>query len=224
MNVGKFFSLLVVPLFKLNYYLIILNYRKLIISYKMNKYVVWILLGGLLFGQTNSYINLREQKELTKTSVENQKKFAVINKVKLNVEQKAIYDAYLDAKKWLFYPILSGLSFGSLLIGSMLYIQHEPWESASAMALTISTSLISSYFILKSDNSKFAVTTYNIRPELLELYKNAYMKEFRKKTSKNIVIGSVAIGIIGGLGALIFVDTVDSGLEGPGLILTPPDS
>ena len=224
MNVGRFFNLLVVPLFKLNYYLVILNYKKLIITCKMNKYVVWILLAGLLFGQTNSYIIPRKQKELTKTSVENQKKFAVINKVKLNVEQKAIYDAYLDAKKWLFYPILSGLSFGSLLIGSMLSIQHEPWESASAMTLIISTSLISSYFILKSDNSKFAFTTYNIRPELLELYKNAYMKEFRKETSKNIAIGSVAIGIIGGLGALIFVDTVESGLEGPGLILTPPDS
>ena len=224
MNVGRFFNSLVVTLFKLNYYLGILNYQKLIITYKMNKYVVWILLAGLLFGQTNSYIIPGKQKELTKTSVENQKKFAVINKVKLNVEQKAIYDAYLDAKKWLFYPILSGLSFGSLLIGSMLSIQHEPWESASTMTLIISASLISSYFILKSDNSKFAVTTYNIRPELLELYKNAYMKEFRKETSKNIAIGSVAIGIIGGLGALIFVDTVESGLEGPGLILTPPDS
>ena len=87
-----------------------------------------------------------------------------------------------------------------------------------------STSLVSSYFILKSDNSTFAATTYNIRPELLELYKNAYMKEFRKETSKNIVIGSVAIGIIGGLGALIFFDTVGSGLEWPGLILTPSDS
>ena len=50
------------------------------------------------------------------------------------------------------------------------------------------------------------------------------MKEFRKKAFKNISIGSVAIGIIGGLVALIFFDTVESGLEWPGLILTPPDS
>ncbi len=93
------------------------------------------------------------------------------------------------------------------------------------MTLIISTGLVSSYFILKSDNSKFTATTCNIRPELLEFYKNAYMKEFRKKAFKNISIGSVAIGIIGGLGALIFVDTVESGLgDGPGLIFTPPDA
>ena len=144
----------------------------------MNKYVFWILLAGLLFGQTNSYIIPRKQKELTKASVEAQKKFAVNNSVKLNLKRKAIYDAHLDAKKWLFHPILSGLSFGSLVIGSMSVTQHEPWESASAMTLIISTSLISSYLILKSDNSKFAATTYNIKPELLESYKNAYIKEF----------------------------------------------
>ena len=40
---------------------------------------------------------------------------------------------------------------------------------------------------------KFAATTYNIRPELLESYKNAYMKEFGIETSKNIVIGSAII-------------------------------
>ena len=94
----------------------------------------------------------------------------------------------LMLKKWLFYPILSGLSFGSLVIGSMLVTQHEPWESATAMTLIASTSLVSSYFILKPDNDKFAATTYNIRPELLGLYKNAYMKEYGIKTTKNIVI------------------------------------
>ena len=33
----------------------------------MKKYVVWILLAGLLFGQTNSYGIPKKQKELTKT-------------------------------------------------------------------------------------------------------------------------------------------------------------
>ena len=156
------------------------------IAFKMNKYVVWFFLAGLLFGQTNSYIVPKKQKELTKVSVEAQK-IAVNNSVKLNVERKAIYDAHLDAKKWLFYPILSGLSFGSLVIGSMLVTQHEPWESATAMTLIASTSLVSSYFILKPDNNKFAATTYNIRPEYLESYKNAYTKKFGIENSKNIV-------------------------------------
>ena len=117
----------------------------------MNKYVVCFFLAGLLFGQTNSYIVHKKQKELTKVSVEAQKKIAVNNSVKLNVERKAIYHARLDAEKWLFYPILSGLSFGSLVIGSMLVTQREPWESATAMTLIASTSLVSSYFILKPD-------------------------------------------------------------------------
>jgi len=170
----------------------------------MNKYVVWFFLAGLLSGQTNSYIVPKNQKELTKVSVEVQKKIAVNNSLKLNVERKAIYDAHLDAKKWLFYPTLSGLSFGSLVIGSMLVTQHEPWESATAMTLIASTSLVSSYFILKSDNDKFAATTYNIKPELLGLYKNAYMKEFGIKTSKNIVIGSGIISLVATVGYILF--------------------
>ena len=175
----------------------------------MNKYVVWSFFAGLLFGQTNSYIVPKNQKELTKVSVEAQKKIAVNNSLKLNVERKAIYDAHLDAKKWLFYPTLSGLSFGSLVIGTMLVTQHEPWESATAMTLIASTSLVSSYFILKSDNDKFAATTYNIKPELLGLYKNAYMKEFGIKTSKNIVIGSGIISLVGSVGYIFFAKNLN---------------
>ena len=174
----------------------------------MNKYVVWFFLAGLLSGQTNSYIVTKKQKELIKVSVEAQKKIAVNNSLKLNVERKAIYDAYLDAKKWLFYPILSGLSFGSLTIGSMLVTQREPWESATAMTLIASTSLVSSYFILKSDNDKFASATYNIKPELLESYKNAYIKKFGIETSKNIVIGSAIISLAASAGYIFLLETL----------------
>ena len=173
----------------------------------MNKYIIWFFFAGLLFGQTNSYIVPKKQKELTKVSVEAQKKITFDNSVKLNLERKAIYDAHLDAKKWLFYPILSGLSFGSLVIGSMLVTQHEPWESATAMTLIASTSLVSSYFILKSDNNKFSATTYNIRPEYLESYKNAYTKKFRIETSKNIVKGFGLLGMAAAGGYFIFVST-----------------
>ena len=170
----------------------------------MNKYIIWFFLAGLLSGQTNSYIVHKKQKELTKVSVDAQKKIAVNNSLKLNVERKAIYDAHLDSKKWVFYPILSGLFSGSLVIGSMLVTQHEPWESATAMTLIASTSLVSSYFIIKTDNDKFAATTYNIRPELLGLYKNAYMKEFGIKTSKNIVIGSGITSLVAIVGYILF--------------------
>ena len=68
----------------------------------MNKHVIWFFLAGLLSGQTNSYIVHKKQKELTKVSVEDQKQIAVNNNLKLNVERKAIYDAHLDSKKWLF--------------------------------------------------------------------------------------------------------------------------
>jgi len=173
----------------------------------MNKYVVWLFLAGLLFGQTNSYIVPKKQKELPKVFVEAQKKIAVNNSAKLNVERKAIADAHLDAKKMLFYPILSGLSFGSLVIGSMLVTQHEPWESATAMTLIASTSLVSSYFILKPNNDKFAATTYNIRPEYLESYKNAYTKNFGIETSKNIVKGFGLLGLAAAGGYFIFVST-----------------
>ena len=175
----------------------------------MNKCVVWFFLAGLLFGQTNSYIFHKKQKELKKVYVEDQKKIAFNNIVKLNVERKAIYNAHLDAEKWLFYPILSGLSFSSLVIGSMLVTQREPWESATAMMLIASTSLVSSYFILKPDNNKFSATNYNIRPEYLESYKNAYTKNFRIETSKNIVIGSGIISLVATLGYILFAGNLN---------------
>ena len=78
MNVVRFFNSLVVCLFKLNYYLAILNYQKLIVTFKMNKYVVWILHAGLLFGQTNLYTVHKKQKELTKVYVEDEKKSQLI--------------------------------------------------------------------------------------------------------------------------------------------------
>ena len=175
----------------------------------MNKYVFWFFIASLLFGQTNSYIVPKKQKELTKVSVEAQKKIAVNNSLKLNVERKAIYDAHLDAKKWLFYPILSGLSFSSLVLGSMYVTQEEPWESAAAMMLIASTSLVSSYFILKTDNDKFSATTYNIRPELLGLYKNAYTKEFGIETFKNIVISSGIISLVATGGYILFAKNLN---------------
>ena len=170
--------------------------------------MVWFFLVGLLFGQTNSYIVPKKTKRTNKSFCWGSKKIAVNNSVKLNVERKAIYDAHLDAKKWLFYPILSGLSFGSLVIGSMLVTQHEPWESATAMTLIASTSLVSSYFILKPDNNKFAATTYNISPEYLESYKNAYIKKFRIETSKNIIIGSAIISLAASAGYIFLLETL----------------
>ena len=44
----------------------------------MNKYVIWFFLAGLLSGQTKSYIVYNKQKELTKVSVEDQKKSELI--------------------------------------------------------------------------------------------------------------------------------------------------
>ena len=125
------------------------------------------------------------------------------------MERKAIYDAHLHAKKWLFYPILSGLSFGSLVIGSMLVTQNEPWESATAMTFIASTSLVSSYFILKPDNDKFASTTYNIRPELLGLYKDAYMNEYGTETFKNVFIGSGIISLVATVGYILFAGNLN---------------
>ena len=80
------------------------------------------------------------------------------------MERKAIYDAHLDAKKWLFYPTLSGLSFGSLVLGSMFVTQQEPQESSTAMTLIASTSLVSSYFILNQIMINFPppLTTLNL--------------------------------------------------------------
>ena len=122
----------------------------------------------------------------------------------ITIEEKAIYDAAGDAKKWLFYPLLTGLTFVSSIYGTLIITREEPWESLLFMIGTSTVSLAVPYFGLNNlDKNQIA----KISPEEIELYENIYFNEFKKRKSKNIVMGSGLLGLTAAAGYFYFLTT-----------------
>ena len=137
-----------------------------------------------------------------------------INIEELSVEEKAIYDAKKDANKWLAYPLLALISSGGL--GAATYFVVEDvmdTEEESSLILAIlvgSLGLVSSYNLFSIEDNK------NIEGKSaddIELYQQAYSKEFKDRKLKNIVIGSSLLGLTAGAGILYFLSNLGSGLD-----------
>ena len=122
-----------------------------------------------------------------------------INIEELSVEEKAIYDAKKDAKKWLAYPLLTLISSGGL--GTATYfavrdVMDTEEEYTFFLATTVgSLGLVGSYYLFSIEGEK------NIEGKSaddIELYQQAYSKEFKDRKLKNIVIGSSLLGLTAG--------------------------
>ena len=96
------------------------------------------------YGQPNFLPNL-----LPKYSFKRFTKLTSYEYEKLTIEEKALYDANSNARKWLFYPILTGFTFGTSIFGSMIITNEEPWENILAMIGISITSLALPYYGLK---------------------------------------------------------------------------
>ena len=131
-----------------------------------------------------------------------------INIEELSVEEKAIYDAKKDAKKWLAYPTLALLSSGGL--GSATFIAVEDIVDASHES-SLSSAIIAGSIGLVGFHYFFNIEVEkNIKgtsADDIELYQQAYSKEFKDRKLKNIVIGSSLLGLTAGLGLFIFLST-----------------
>ena len=175
-------------------------------------------------------LRLKEIKELTqndkvliqngkwKTWPENIKTFTgtfidpeEINIEELSVEEKAIYDAKKDAKKWLAYPLLALISSGGL--GTATFFGSEIAnieEEVGFILATIAGSfcLVGSYNLFSMEDKK------NIEGKSaddIELYQQAYSKEFKDRKLKNIVIGSSVLGLTVGAGIYSFISNFSFG-------------
>ena len=127
-----------------------------------------------------------------------------LNIEELSIEEKAVYDATADTRKWLFYPLLTGFTFVSSIYGSLIIIKEEPWESLPIMIGISTASLVVPYIGLNNlDKNQSA----KISPEDIELYKKIYSEKFKKRKLKNIVIGSGLLGLTAGVGFFIFLST-----------------
>ena len=127
---------------------------------------------------------------------------------KLTIEEKALYDANSNARKWLFYPLLTGFTFGTSIFDSMIITNDEPWENILAMIGISITSLALPYYGLKHLDKNQEV---EISPEDIQRYKRIYFEELKKRKSKNIVESFGLLGLTAAAGYYVFLATFSLG-------------
>ena len=151
------------------------------------------------YGQPNFLPNL-----LPKYSFKRFTKLTSYEYEKLTIEEKALYDANSNARKWLFYPLLTGFTFGTSMFGSTIITNDEPWENILAMIGISITSLAFPYYGLKHLGKNQDV---EINPKDIQKYKRIHSEEFNKRKSKNIVKGFGLLGLTAAAGYYVFLAT-----------------
>ena len=137
---------------------------------------------------------------------------------KLTTEEKAVYDAVKNARRWMLYLPSSILTVSFTMAQVEKIKGRSPFsnDNQAIMFLTgISCiSLLINYSIFKSFDKK---SLGALKTEEIELYKNIYSKEFRRKIIKANIGGFFILLLLGVL-------SLNSGSEWSGPIFTPPDA
>ena len=166
----------------------------------MHRIIALLLMTGTVWAQTGL------DKLVLKDGTYYQGKYVKTENKITYFDPQAVLDAKKDAKKWIAYPLLAGLTFASSISGSMIIAREEPWESLPAMIGISTASLAVPYKVLnnldKDQIEKLSNSVYDI-----ELYKETFSKEFTKNTIKGFgLLGLAAVG-----GDFIFESTLDFG-------------
>ena len=155
----------------------------------MRRYIVLLLTTGIVWAQTDFD--------------------------KLTIEEKAIYNAKKDANKWLAYPLLALILSGGL--GTATYFAVEDVMDTNHDTSLILATIVGSLGLVGSYNLFSIEDKKNIEGKSaddIELYQQAYSKEFKDRKLKNIVISTGLTGIVCALGALIVAGGVSSAISG----------
>ena len=153
---------------------------------------------GVSISQIKS-LKLKDGKTIIKDEYEKIRN--ILDYKNLSIEDKAIYDANGNARKWLLYPLLTGFTFGTSIFGSMVITDNDPWENILAMIGISITSLALPYYGLKHLDKNQDV---EMSPKDIQRYKRIYSEEFNKRKSKNIVKGFGLIGLTAVVGTSFF--------------------
>ena len=121
---------------------------------------------------------------------------------KMSTSGNAVFDAKKDAKKWIAYPLLAGLTFASSTYGTMIIAREEPWESLPAMIGISIASLAVPYKVL-NDLEKYQIEKLSKQVYDIELYKETLSEEF----IKNNIIGLGLLGLAAAGGYIYFIKT-----------------
>ena len=114
-------------------------------------------------------------------------------------EPQAVLDAKKDAKHWITYPLLAGLTFVSSIYGTLIIAREEPWDSLPAM-IGISTASLALPYISLNNEDKNQIENLSNQVYDIELYKETFSEEF----IRNNIIGFVLVGLAAAGGVHIF--------------------
>ena len=117
----------------------------------------------------------------------------------LSTEEKAIYDAKKDAKKWILYPPAAFSIFVSSIYGTLVIAREEPWESLPTL-LGISVASLTIPNLLFRELTSKKTENFNLKDK--QLYEKVYFEEYKKRKYKYIIISTGATALIAG--AVIF--------------------
>ncbi len=163
----------------------------------MRKYIFLLLITGTVWAQTGL------DKLVFKRGAYYQGKYAnTDNKITYLFEPQAVLDAKKDAKKWIAYPLLVGLTFASSIYGTMTIAREEPWESLPAM-IGISTASLALPYISLNNSDKNQIEKLSKQVYDIELYKETFSEEF----IKNNIIGLGLLGLAAAGGYIYFIST-----------------
>ena len=166
----------------------------------MHRIIALLLMTGTVWAQTGL------DKLVLKDGTYYQGKYVKTENKITYFEPQAVLDAKKDAKKWIAYPLLAGLTFASSIYGTMTIAREEPWESLPAMIGISIASLAVPYQVL-NDLDKYQIEKLSKQVYDIELYKETFSEVFTKNTIKGFgLLGLAAVG-----GYFIFESTLDFG-------------
>ena len=133
----------------------------------------------------------------------------VVDHEKLSLEEKAIYDAKEDAKRWLAYPPLAligagGLATATFSIGENIFEVDDSDVLLPSIIGGCSLGMIGSYYLFnKLDKNKIeAINSFDN-----EDYEKLYLQEFKKRKSENIILSGSCVGLTTGFVFLMFISS-----------------
>ena len=162
----------------------------------MRRYIVLLLITGTVWAQTGL------DKLVLKDGTYYQGKYVKTENKITYFEPQAVLDAKKDAKKWIAYPLLAGLTFASSIYGTMIIAREEPWESLPAM-IGISTASLALPYISLNNLDKYQIEKLSNQVYDIELYKETLSEEI----IKNNIIGLGLLGLAAAGGYIYFVST-----------------
>mgnify|MGYP006230173113 FL=1 len=132
----------------------------------------------------------------------------------LSIKEEAVLDAKRDAKKWLAYPLLALISAGgfataTFFIGEDIFEVNDDDILLPSIVGGGSLGMIGLYYFFDKLDKK---STNGTSDSHIELYKEIYLKELKKRKSENIISSGVLVGLVTGLTTVLIIESFTGGM------------